>query len=266
VLGRFARSARESLRSRIFFPISALLVGHEAGFAPSSRLDLEKNLSRNYSTLLSRRTLEAPGAAAIGPGLGLERFEVGFELFLGSAVGEVGGHGVNAGEAFADKNFGEVFHAAGFGFDEDEGMVAIGFHDGLPAGEDDEGMGIEEVEGELLCLGADGDGLGGRDVVEVFGLVANSVGISIGSFGSIDEVEAEGFLAAVGEASLEAIAVVAAAGGERGAREGDEAGVGDGGELARGNGSGTGSAGFFVGEIEPGEHEKDEDGFGGDFG
>jgi hypothetical protein len=107
--------------------------------------------------------------------------------------------------------------------------------------------------------------LGGGDVVEVFALVSDAIGVAIGGFGGIDEVEAEGFFAVAGEADFEGVTVVPAAGDEGGFGEGLEASIGDDGEFAGGDGGRFGGAGFVVGEVEPGEEKDDEDGFDGIF-
>lgn len=211
------------------------------------------------------RILEAPGAGLGGLGVFFQGFEVGFEFFFWGAVGEVVGHGVDAGEAVADEDFGEVFELVGLGFDEDEGVIAIGLHDLFPSGEDDKGMRFEKVEGEGFGFFADGDGLIGGEVVEVFGLVAEAVGVSVGGFGGIDEVEAEGFFVAVWQADFEAIAVISAAVDEGGVGEGFEAGVGDGGEIATGGGGRVWGDEVFI-DIPGGGEEDDEDDEGRFFG
>jgi len=57
-------SLGEKRIARIFFPIAALLRGHESRFAPSSRLALEKNLSlAKFNALIVQDT----GSAALPP-------------------------------------------------------------------------------------------------------------------------------------------------------------------------------------------------------
>lgn len=209
--------------------------------------------------------LEAPGAGGGGTGGFFEGFEVGFEVFFWGAVGEIGGHRVDAGEAVSDEDFGEVFEGAGLGFDEDEGMVAIGLHHLFPSGDDEEGVGLEEVEREGFGLIADGDGLIGCEIVEVLCLVAEAVRVAVGRFGSIDEIEAEGLFVPIGEAHFKAIAIVSAAADEAGVGESFETRVRDGGRIGGGTPGRDRGDDVFV-DIPGDAEEDDEDDEGCFFG
>lgn len=211
----------------------------------------------------------APDAGFAGAGAVAVFFE--FEHvgdFVAGVVGEGGGDALDAGVASLHEEVGEVDAFAGLDFDADEGVVAGGVGDLLPAGEDLVGAGFEEVADVVEGFDAGFDEEAIVDVAEPAGLFVDALGVGGGGFDGVDEVEDEDVFVGAG-AEAEGVGLVGAGFDEGGFVEefegfADGAGVlvGD-GEVGGIDGDGFGDGGFAFFEDE-GDENDDQHQYGGD--
>jgi hypothetical protein len=211
----------------------------------------------------------APDAGFVGAGAVAVFFE--FEHvgdFVAGVVGEGGGDALDAGVAGLHEEVCEVDAFAGLDFDADEGVVAGGVGDLLPAGEDLIGAGFEEVADVVEGFDAGFDEEAVVDVAEPAGLFVDALGVGGGGFDGVDEVEHEDVFVGTG-AEAEGIGFVGAGFDEGGFVEefegfADGAGVlvgdGEGGGI---DGDGFGDSGFAFFEDE-GDENDDQHQDGGD--
>jgi hypothetical protein len=104
---------------------------------------------------------------------------------------------------------GEVDAFAGLDFDADEGVVAGGVGDLLPAGENLVGAGFEEVADVVEGFDAGFDEEAVVDVAEPAGLFVDALGVGGGGFDGVDEVEDEDVFVGTG-AEAEGVGFVGA--------------------------------------------------------
>jgi hypothetical protein len=152
----------------------------------------------------------APDAGFVGAGA----FTVSFEFehvgdFVAGVVGERGGDALDAGVTGLHEEVGEVDAFAGLDFDADEGVVAGGVGNLLPASEHLVRAGVEEIAD--VIEGFDAGFVEDRvvDVAEPAALFVDALGVGSGGFDGVDEVEDKDVFVGAG-AEAEGVGFVAA--------------------------------------------------------